>query len=346
MFCPNCGSEILENAKFCPKCGAKAKTKGKSAEKKIRLGYIAGAAAVVLVVAVGLWGFSRAHQDDSIVKLGASMKSHGITFECHSDGTASVVRSKNIFLKVKDVVIPSKVKYKGETYSVTEIGDNAFYNFDSLTSIEIPDSVTKIGDGAFSLCSGLTSIEIPASVTEIGEGAFSHCGLTSIEIPASVTKIGDSGAFGHCSGLTSIKISDGVTEIWDSAFNGCDSLTSIEIPDGVTKIGDGAFYSCSSLTSVEIPEGVTKIGKSAFNNCGRLTSVELPASVTEIGEDAFGSCSGLASVKVGGVETGRNEVYDYVNNGYTQDKNAGNSSSGILRNPSLDYMFGDTSGLR
>ena len=39
----------------------------------------------------------------------------------------------------------------------------------------IPDSVTAIGDYAFSDCSSLTSVTIPKSVTSIGEEAFAHC---------------------------------------------------------------------------------------------------------------------------------------------------------------------------
>ena len=90
-----------------------------------------------------------------------------------------------------NIVIPASIKYNEVTYSVTSIGESAFYHCSGLTSIVIPNSVTSIGSKAFQYCSELTSVVIGNSVTSIGEYAFNGCsGLTSIEIPNSVTSIG------------------------------------------------------------------------------------------------------------------------------------------------------------
>ena len=153
------------------------------------------------------------------------------------------------------------------------IGDEAFYECTSLTSVIIPDSVTSIGETAFAGCTSLTSVTIPDSVTSIGGGAFLECtSLKSITIPDSVTSIGE-GVFLICSGLKSITIPDSVTSIGDFAFNGCSGLKSVTIPDSVTSIGDYAFAVCTSLTSVTIGNSVTSIGINAFNGCNNLTSV-------------------------------------------------------------------------
>ena len=103
-----------------------------------------------------------------------------------------------------NINIPRRISTGGKTYTVTAIGDYAFYNCKNLTSVTIPEGVTSIGIQAFSGCYGLTSITIPSSVTSIGDWAFWNCsGLTSITIPSSVTSIGQ-GAFFGCDGLTSI----------------------------------------------------------------------------------------------------------------------------------------------
>ena len=121
------------------------------------------------------------------------------------------------------------------------------------TDIRIPETingvkVAAIGDWAFRDCTSLTSITIPDSVTSIGDGAFGGCSsLTSVVIPGSVTSIGDSAFFG-CKSLTSVSIGNGVTSIGSWAFLGCSSLTSVVIPGSVTSIGDYAFLDCSSLT--------------------------------------------------------------------------------------------------
>ena len=59
-----------------------------------------------------------------------------------------------------EVNIPEKFTYEGIEYSVTSIGDYAFYDCLHLLSINIPKSITSIGKSAFSNCNDLTSVYI------------------------------------------------------------------------------------------------------------------------------------------------------------------------------------------
>ena len=51
-----------------------------------------------------------------------------------------------------EVVIPSSITVEGKEYTVTSIGEYAFYDDRSLTSVTIPNSVTSIGEWAFRDC--------------------------------------------------------------------------------------------------------------------------------------------------------------------------------------------------
>lgn len=58
---------------------------------------------------------------------------------------------------------------------IIRIGNSAFQNCNSLSSVHLPETVTSIGSTAFGGCSSLTSLEIPESVTSIGSSAFYGC---------------------------------------------------------------------------------------------------------------------------------------------------------------------------
>ena len=231
-----------------------------------------------------------------------------------------------------DIVIPKKLIYRNNTYTVTSITDYAFSHCSDLTTVTIPNSVTSIGYDAFDDCSSLeaitveagntvycseegvlynmeltkliccpdkkSTVTIPNSITSIGSKAFSGCsGLTTVTIPNSVTSIG-SAAFSGCSGLTTMTIPNSVTSIEISTFSECRGLTTVTIPNSVTSIGSSAFYYCSGLTSVSIPNSVTSIGSDAFYYCSGLTSVCIPNSVTSIDSSVFTFCRGLTSVTI------------------------------------------------
>ncbi len=202
-----------------------------------------------------------------------------------------------------DIVIAST--YQGKP--VARIGDGAFSDCTSLTSVSIPDSVITIGKGAFYGCTNLASVSIPDSVTTIGGYAFYGCtNLASVSIPDSVTTIGNS-AFSSCTSLTGVYITD--IAKWCTVNFGDEGanplpyagnlyvnnqlVTDLIIPAGVTTIGYGAFGDCTSLTSITIPGSIITIGESAFHNCTSLASIIIPNGVTTIGERAFAGCANL-----------------------------------------------------
>ncbi len=51
--------------------------------------------------------------------------------------------------KERDAILPSKVTIAGSEYTVTGIGENAFYDCKNLNSVTIPNTITEIGKNAF-----------------------------------------------------------------------------------------------------------------------------------------------------------------------------------------------------
>ena len=264
-------------------------------------------------------------------------KVDGIYYDINADETTVSVtyKTENSYASSYsgEVAIPQSVTYNKKNYSVTNIGERAFYLCSGLTSITIPESMASIGNQAFSNCTGLTSIIIPESVTSIGYQAFLCCtSLTSIIIPESVTTIG-SEAFSYCTGLTEVIIPNSVTTIGGGAFEGCTGLTGVTIGKSVTTIGSSAFNGCDGLTEVIIPESVANIEDYAFSECDGLQSIVvaegntsysssegvlfnkdktvliqypggksgayvIPSSVTSIEHYAFRGCTGLTEVTI------------------------------------------------
>ena len=190
---------------------------------------------------------------------------------------------------------------------VTRIGEQAFYDCATLTSISIPSTISEMNKNAFSGCKNLKRVDI-SDLSAWCRIAFKYSTvssplynsadlylngeiLTDLVIPSDITVL-NFGAFYGCTSLKSVTIPSHVTSIGKSAFCKCTSLTNVTMENGVTTLGDSVFANCSGLAEITIPQSVTKIGVNTFSSTS-LKSVTIPNSVTSIGEGAFSRCDSL-----------------------------------------------------
>ncbi len=209
------------------------------------------------------------------------------------------------------------------TASVQEINAGAFRNCENLVAIQYADGslLTTIGNYAFENCRSMTSLTLSKWVRTIGEGAFAGCTeLTEIELPANLDSLSNT-AFSGCKKIAKVTLplrvlpnfdkehlinvtlnsatdAEGRELSSDSLFRDCTNLVSVVLCGDMTTIGESAFQGCTALTSIVIPEGVTYVGKKAFYGCTALESVSLPASVSIMNESAFAECTALKSVSL------------------------------------------------
>ena len=207
----------------------------------------------------------------------------------------------------KDKLSCGRIRCMGETEGfviedgvlITYLGDDAV--------VEIPTEVTAIGDAAFINNKTMTSVVIPDTVTSIGAYAFRGCtGLTGdLILSDSVTNLGVY-AFYNCTGLNgTLKLSERLTVVSAHAFGYCKNIIGeIVIPDSVTVIEDNAFEYMSSITAFEIGSGVTQITYqqsyvySILYGCSNLRKITFTGSLPAIPSNMFAYLSKLEMIHV------------------------------------------------
>lgn len=229
--------------------------------------------------------------------------------------TYETTGSNNYALLPADVVIPESVTYKGITYSVTEIGNEAFANCKMLESISVPSTVVQIGKescSAFRGCTSLKRIRFEDGTQKLvlgayydtdyksnyGRGLFLSCPLEEVYIGRNISyqnkyytfekypQYYGYSAFYNQPKLAKVTISSTVTEIPICLFKGCSVLSNVFIHGRLTKIPAYSFDGCN-LSTLNLSNSIEEIGDYAFQNNTALTNVSLDGNIKTIGRFAF-----------------------------------------------------------
>ena len=239
-----------------------------------------------------------------------------------TDYYSSTIPWYSIRSMITTVILPEEL---------TSIGQYAFYNCPSLTSVDLGNNITRVGSHAFEKTtlwnnqSGLVyldyillgyngtypqTISITSSTKTLADWAFANCAMiTNLRIPDDVKNIGEFAFYG-CTSLQSL-IMPCDTIVQSGSFGNCTSITSVRLSKGTGIMpdysinGDLRYYnlpwhqSRDNALSITLEEGIRNIGDNAFYSCTGLTEIIIPDSVTSISDSAFYGCTGMTSITIG-----------------------------------------------
>ena len=170
---------------------------------------------------------------------------------------------------------------------LTNIPKGAFAYCKNLKTIKLPSTITSIGDEAFYNCQSLTNIEglDKCNLKSIGSAAFSNCkALENLDFSQSTFTDVPSKAFNGCSTLAKITLPNTLTTIGGYAFYACYSIPQLDLSNtALTTLENYALYQMRETTKLSLPDSISSIGTHAFSvstSNGAVPTI-LPASLKD-----------------------------------------------------------------
>lgn len=203
-------------------------------------------------------------------------------------------------LPVRDLTIPE---------GVASIGQYAFANLVTASSVSLPTTLERVGESAFADCWSLSVVNVKdvekwcsvefenlySNPLYYGERLMVNGSeFTALKIESEVAAIKQY-AFVNCVSLTSVELSKSVKTIEKAAFMGCGSIERANLGLGVTTIGDEAFRNTTSMDEVVIGELVYQIGQCAFMGCSQLKAIYCKALMPPVLADSYTFAYGAGS---------------------------------------------------
>lgn len=170
---------------------------------------------------------------------------------------------------------------------LTSIPEGAFAYCKNLKTIKLPSTITSIGDEAFYNCQSLTNIEglDKCNLKSIGSAAFSNCkALENLDFSQSTFTNVPSKAFHGCSALAKITLPNTLTTIGGYAFYACYGIPQLDLSNtALTTLENYALYQMRETTKLSLPDSISSIGTHAFSvstSNGAVPTI-LPASLKD-----------------------------------------------------------------
>lgn len=196
---------------------------------------------------------------------------------------------------------------------VTEVGENAFRDFDSLKEVYYVGDETAWEAFRDRVQAGNDPL-LDAAVTLAVSGDCGEAAAWSLSEDETVLTISGSGPMADyrsakeapwrysADAVTTLRVESGVTTLGDYAFQNFRNLTDVRLPASLERVGTYTFTGCYALTEIHIPEGVRIIAAKAFSDAKNLKAVYLPASLEAVDMKAFNYDTAIKDVYYAGTQ--------------------------------------------
>ena len=184
-----------------------------------------------------------------------------------------------------EIVVPAV--YNGLPVKI--IGDSAFKNNTSITSIKFSEGIEQIYDYSLSLCTSLRVVELPSTLKYINGLTFNRCSIDRFIVADG------------CEFYSTLDDGNLLTDVYQQDVRKFASFEMIEysIPEGIRAIQPYAFnVENSALIKLELPNTLTEIFDNAFSYNRNLVEITLPANVSYVESSAFRSCNALTKLTI------------------------------------------------
>lgn len=204
--------------------------------------------------------------------------------------------------------------------SKVETIDFEAFLYSKITSISIPYTVSEIGDAAFYACPDLVTVNfINSNQTSTGSATQCSCEDTYSR-HATFNDFPETGA----ADVTYVALDTGKQYYWD-----VDEEEYVEIVvqnSTLETIPSFCFFKCNSLVNLSLPSHIKEIAEEAFNGCYSLSSAIFFQNIKTIRKRAFQGCMALTKVYIS------KSMFDNLNteNEGTIEPHAFNYCSNIL----------------
>lgn len=221
--------------------------------------------------------------------------------------------------------------------SLKSIGNWTFRGMSKLGSIIIPNAVTNVGEYAFADNNSLKSAKLSESCAWLKQGLFFECAqLQSITIPTVVTKM-DTQMFTNCKALATATFDDG-TDFIDMGYGSSNkeygmfrdcpmetlylgrwlsystsdnsgndtpdrapfchipTLKDLTIGKNVGIVDKFMFAYCTGLENLYLPDNINSVGMWGFRGCTSLKTVRFSQNLSQIADYGFSGCTSLDNV--------------------------------------------------